>query len=59
MTNPRPDVDISTREYAEHLDEQDPLKHFRNEFLVPSKADLKSKTLGNLHLLLPRSIDTN
>lgn len=34
-----------TREYAAFLDSQDPLKHIRKEFLIPSKADLKSKTL--------------
>jgi len=28
-------------EYAQHLDSIDPLRHFRDEFLVPSKADLK------------------
>lgn len=31
----------STREYAAHLDSQDKLAHFRSEFLIPSKADLK------------------
>ena len=51
MTDPQSDVDINTSEYAERLDEQDPLKNFRNEFVIPTKADLKRKTLvrsGNL-----------
>ncbi len=35
-----------TLEYAVHLDELDGLKHLRQEFIIPSKNDLKSKTLG-------------
>lgn len=31
----------STKEYAAHMDATDPLARFRNEFLIPSKADLK------------------
>lgn len=31
----------STKEYAARLDSQDKLSHFRSEFLIPSKADLK------------------
>lgn len=31
----------SSKEYAARLDAQDKLAHFRNEFLIPSKADLK------------------
>ncbi|KAI9791026.1 MAG: Kynureninase (L-kynurenine hydrolase) [Piccolia ochrophora] len=34
-----------SRDYAERLDAEDQLKHFRREFLIPSKADLKRKTL--------------
>ncbi|KAI9698601.1 MAG: Kynureninase (L-kynurenine hydrolase) [Bogoriella megaspora] len=30
---------------VEELDESDPLKHLRNEFIIPSKSDLKRKTL--------------
>ncbi|PYH47565.1 kynureninase [Aspergillus saccharolyticus JOP 1030-1] len=35
-----------TRDYAQSLDAQDPLRHFRQEFLIPSKKDLKRKTLA-------------
>ncbi|KFY30948.1 hypothetical protein V493_01527, partial [Pseudogymnoascus sp. VKM F-4281 (FW-2241)] len=34
-----------SREYAEYLTSQDPLKHLRDEFLIPSKADLARETL--------------
>lgn len=34
-----------SRAYAESLDEQDSLKHLRREFIIPSKSDLKSRTL--------------
>lgn len=40
------DPSIYTREYAESLDKQDPLKEFRKEFIIPTKADLKRKTLA-------------
>ncbi|MCJ1386260.1 Kynureninase (L-kynurenine hydrolase) [Xylographa soralifera] len=39
-------TDVHSREYAEGLDRKDPLRHFRNEFLIPTKADLKSRTLA-------------
>ncbi|KAF3892974.1 Kynureninase [Trichophyton interdigitale] len=34
------------REYARNLDEQDPLRDFRKEFIIPSKADLTRPTLA-------------
>lgn len=34
------------KEYADSLDARDPLRHFRNEFIIPSKEDLKRKTLA-------------
>lgn len=40
------DIRAFTREYAESLDAQDPLRHFRDEFIIPSKKDLKRKTLN-------------
>ena len=55
MKNSHSEVDINTREYAEIQDEQDPLKHLRTEFILPTKADLKRKTLaksGSVCLLL-------
>ena len=35
-----------TRAFAEDLDQNDPLRHLRKEFVIPSKADLKRKTLS-------------
>lgn len=35
-----------TREYAETLDAQDPLRDLRNEFIIPTRAGLKRKRLG-------------
>ena len=34
-----------TREHAVDLDKKDPLRHLRSEFFIPTKADLKRKTL--------------
>lgn len=34
-----------TRDYAESRDQEDPLRHLRSEFLIPTKADLTRKTL--------------
>ncbi|KAB8338803.1 hypothetical protein FH972_021749 [Carpinus fangiana] len=39
------DSKIFTREYAEEQDKQDPLRHLREEFQIPSKADLKATSL--------------
>jgi len=36
---------VYSREYAVSLDSQDSLKHTRDEFLIPSKAQLKVKSL--------------
>jgi hypothetical protein len=44
-----------SREYAEYLTDQDPLKHLRDEFLIPSKADLASQTLPQQHGEQPKS----
>ncbi|KFY85867.1 hypothetical protein V500_08065, partial [Pseudogymnoascus sp. VKM F-4518 (FW-2643)] len=47
-----------SREYADYLTSQDPLKHLRAEFLIPSKADLASVTLpAHDHTLPPASHD--
>jgi hypothetical protein len=35
-----------TRKNAEEFDANDPLAHLRKDFIIPSKADLKSKTLS-------------
>lgn len=37
--------DAHTKEYAERLDAQDPLRQLRKEFIIPTKSDLKRKTL--------------
>lgn len=34
-----------TRHYAESLDAQDPLRSLREEFLIPSKGNLKTTRL--------------
>ena len=34
------------RDYAVQLDKDDELRHLRNEFIVPTKRDLQSKTLA-------------
>ncbi|KAI9368822.1 pyridoxal phosphate-dependent transferase [Aspergillus egyptiacus] len=39
------DIRAFTREYATSLDEQDPLRQLREEFIIPSTKDLKRKTL--------------
>ncbi|KAL4797139.1 kynureninase 1 [Aspergillus venezuelensis] len=39
------DIRAFTKEYAASLDAQDPLHHFREEFIIPSTKDLKRKTL--------------
>jgi kynureninase len=39
------DIRAYKKEYAQSLDKQDPLRHLRDEFIIPSKADLKRKTL--------------
>ena len=31
---------------AQRMDAEDPLKHLRQEFIIPRKGDLKSKTLN-------------
>ncbi|KAE8146036.1 pyridoxal phosphate-dependent transferase [Aspergillus avenaceus] len=40
------DIRAFTKEYADSLDAQDSLHHFREEFIIPSKEDLKRKTLA-------------
>lgn len=45
MYTPHPAKDRS-REYAIRMDNSDELKHLRQQFIIPSKNDLKSKTLS-------------
>ncbi|KFY93008.1 hypothetical protein V498_04625 [Pseudogymnoascus sp. VKM F-4517 (FW-2822)] len=44
-TSDAPSLPHDSREYAEYLTSQDPLKHLREEFFIPSKADLARETL--------------
>lgn len=41
------DIRAYKREYAAALDEQDPLKAYRDQFIVPSKKDLLRKKLAD------------
>jgi kynureninase len=49
MASPNQDQDqdphVLSREYAVSLDAQDPLRHLQDEFLIPSKAQLKATSL--------------
>ena len=38
--------DRSSRAYAEHQDAEDPLSHFRSQFIIPSVADIHRSTLA-------------
>lgn len=40
------DSNSYSKEFALSLDAQDPLRQFRGEFIIPSKKDLKRKTLA-------------
>lgn len=35
----------ASEEYAKRQDAGDPLRHLRNQFIIPSRADLKRKRL--------------
>jgi kynureninase len=39
-------ADANTEAYARNLDAEDPLRSFRDKFIIPSKANLKSKGLS-------------
>lgn len=39
-------ADADTKEYAASLDEADPLCNFRDEFIIPSKANIACKRLA-------------
>lgn len=38
-------IHVASREYAVSLDEQDAFRHHRDEFHIPSRAQLKAKSL--------------
>lgn len=56
FTHLKESSEASMREYAEALDNEDPLKRLRSEFIVPTKADLKRRTLAKTskYLSYPR-----
>ncbi|KAL2355376.1 pyridoxal phosphate-dependent transferase [Cryomyces antarcticus] len=39
-------MDMAAEEHARSLDAKDPLQHLRDEFVIPTRADLKRKTLA-------------
>ena len=41
-------ADSTDRKYAETLDKEDPLRHLRSEFLIPTKGDLHGRHLPDL-----------
>jgi hypothetical protein len=45
MDGEQRDDDVSSREYALSLDAQDSVSHIREQFLIPSKAQLKADSL--------------
>ena len=50
MSNSQKSLDVADqiyeRAYAKSLDDNDPLKQLRNEFIIPCKDDLSRKTLA-------------
>ena len=38
--------EAGTQKYAQCLDSEDPLRSFRDKFIIPSKANFKSKNLA-------------
>lgn len=38
--------DANTLEFAQKLDEQDQLRHLRDEFIIPTKASMKKQALN-------------
>jgi hypothetical protein len=42
----------TSRQYAESLDRADPLRSFREKFIIPSKANLKTTKLAKPGMLL-------
>lgn len=50
-------VESYSRAEAESRDAQDPLRSFREQFIIPSKSDLQRKTLAGNDSLFSRSAD--
>lgn len=43
--NPKFPANANTREFAETLNSQDPVRHLRDEFILPTRGSLKKKAL--------------
>lgn len=43
---PKFSAEANTEAYAKSLDAEDPLRSFRDKFIIPSKANLKAKGLN-------------
>ena len=41
-------LDSASRKHAQELDDNDNLRHFRDEFIIPSKRAMKRKALSDL-----------
>jgi kynureninase len=39
-------TEANTLEYAQSLDAKDHMRHFRDQFIIPSKANIKSKKVA-------------
>lgn len=51
-------MDTSSRACAESLDQKDALRHTRDEFVIPTKQEVTSKTLAKKGLSQLKSDDT-
>ncbi|KAJ5093334.1 Kynureninase 2 [Penicillium angulare] len=56
VTKPTFPAEAATKEYAASLDAQDPLRELRDQFIIPSKANLASKKLAKPGLSKESSI---
>lgn len=46
VTKPTFPSEAVTKEYAQSLDAKDHLRNFREKFIIPSKANIKSKKVA-------------
>lgn len=50
-SKPQFPAEADSESYARQLDSQDPLRSFREKFIIPSKANLRSKVLAKPGML--------
>lgn len=50
-SKPQFPAEADSENYARQLDSQDPLRSFREKFIIPSKANLRSKILAKPGML--------